>query len=384
MKSPPEFLNEFQGLDGPLTGFLANSKSVVIGLFNHSGTLLYSNAGLNQFIHLSGLKDSPSSALVNPDWNKISSMVGSGSVFQGKLTLGNQLNKSYSFDAEIFNLASGILLVGEADAEELFSQNSKLSLLNQQVNNLQHQLIKEKKALERALHDLDVMNQEKNKYIGMVAHDLRNPIGLAQSFAQLLVENYCENTFEDNKKQLEIIEKSCSFSINLITEMLDISKIEAGILTLHSGSFDYIEFCRTVVARNRIFAKKKNQEIILTTDHESLILEFDPYKIEQVLDNLIGNALKFSQPGQELRVNITQSGDYVRTEIIDQGQGMPPEELNNIFQPFNSGSSIPTGGEKSYGLGLAIVKRILDAHNGIVNFLSEPGKGLAVFFQLPL
>ncbi len=384
MRSEEEILSQVLGKSGPANKFLRNSKSVIVGLFDREGRLLYANEGLKYFIMASAMSETPSLVLVNPTWKKLSQADHIGGIFKGKLTLGDMLEKSFTFDAEVFNLNPEILVFGEADAIELFEQNGQLSILNQQVNNLQRQLIKEKRAMERLVSELDELNQVKNRYIGMVAHDLRNPIGLAQSFAQLLLDQYQENTQEDNLSQLAIIERSCSFSINLISEMLDVSKIEAGIINLKSGLYNYIEFCRSVIYINRIFAKKKNQEVIFSSDLESIMLTFDQNKIEQVLNNLIGNAIKFSQPDTKITVKISQSGSHVITEVKDEGQGMPAEEVKTIFEPFNSGSAKATGGEKSYGLGLAIVKRIIDAHHGSINVASKPGEGLSFSFMLPL
>jgi signal transduction histidine kinase len=363
---------------------LLNSKSIIIGLFNQSGCLDYANEGLKQILQQSGLADTPTDLLINPDWEKIISYSGNGSVFKGKLTLGNRLQGGYTFDSEIFRLDDQILLFGEVDFMELFHQNDQLSVLNQQVNNLQRQLVKEKKALEKAMSDLDDLNQEKNRYIGMVAHDLRNPIGVAQSFARLLLEECHENTFEENHKQLEIINKSCSFSLNLITDMLDLAKIEAGIIDLNMESIDYIDFCKRVVSMNQIFARHKNQEILFTSSLNKYETKMDGNKIEQVLNNLLGNAIKFSERETTIQVSVSLSEFYLETEVTDEGQGIPVEELNKIFKPFSPGTTKSTSGEKSYGLGLAIVKRIIDAHQGSVSVSSEQGKGSTFLFRLPL
>jgi signal transduction histidine kinase len=345
-----------------LNDFVLNSKSIILGLYNRSGSLVYANAGLKKILEQSGLEASPTDLLINPDWGKTISFPGTGLLFKGKITLGNKLNSSYTFDSEVFGIEDQLLVIGEVDAMELFEQNDQLSVLNQQVNNLQRQLVREKKSLEKAMKDLDDLNQEKNRYIGMVAHDLRNPIGVAQSFARLLLEECHENSFEENQKQLEIINKSCSFSLNLITDMLDLAKIEAGIIELNYESVDYIDFCGLVVSMNRIFAKSKNQEIQFTADCGRFNTFIDVNKIEQVLNNLIGNAIKFSLPGTKIRVAVSLSAYYVETTITDEGQGIPEEELNKIFKPFSPGTVKSTAGEKSYGLGLAIVKRIIDAH----------------------
>jgi signal transduction histidine kinase len=110
----------------------------------------------------------------------------------------------------------------------------------------------------------------------------------------------------------------------------------------------------------------------------------DRNKIEQVLNNLISNAIKYSYPNTTIRIEVLRQGDFVVTKVIDQGQGIPADELPHVFKPFQKASTKPTAGEKSTGLGLAIVKKIIEGHQGEIGVESEVGKGSTFFFRLPL
>lgn len=237
--------------------------------------------------------------------------------------------------------------------------------------------------LEQANEKLMGLNIEKNRYVGMVAHDLRNPIGSAQAFSELLIDDYDDFSKQEKVRFLSIINERCSYAINLITSFLDVSKIEAGIFELHLEKHDYIKFVKNVVEQNSLFAKNKSQEIILKADVDVLEFAFDNDKLEQVLSNLLSNATKYSFQGKNIEVQIAVEDNKVITRVIDHGQGIPYAEISDLFNPYSKSSVKATAGEKSTGLGLAIVKKIVDAHKGEISVSSTPGKGSVFSICLP-
>jgi len=130
----------------------------------------------------------------------------------------------------------------------------------------------------------------------------------------------------------------------------------------------------------------QNKRIKIESDFEmsDQILSFDDGKIEQVLNNLIGNAIKYSYPDSTILVKVLKENNQIVTQVIDQGQGISEKEIEGVFYPFKKTSTRPTGGETSHGLGLAIVKRIIEGHGGIVGVNSEKGKGSVFYFTLPI
>jgi len=236
------------------------------------------------------------------------------------------------------------------------------------------------KELEEQNEALNFLNKQKNEFLGIAAHDLRNPITAICGFSKLL-----EDQIGDELKEYTgIITQESTKMLDLLNDLLDISKIEAGILELNKQEEDYIAVVKQSIWRNNFLAQ--NKKIQITSDFESPTqwLFFDSGKMEQVLNNLISNAIKFSYPDSTITVKVYRENNRVVTQVIDQGQGIHEDEIDKIFYPFKKVSAKPTGGETSHGLGLAIVKKIIEAHDGQVGVKSEWGKGSIFCFTLPV
>ncbi|MUP39024.1 FIST N-terminal domain-containing protein [Labilibaculum euxinus] len=228
---------------------------------------------------------------------------------------------------------------------------------------------------------LKVLNEQKNEIIGIVAHDLRSPLGVIQGFSELL-EDEMKN--EEHKDFASLIHTESSNLLYLLNDLLDISKIESGKLDLKRKEIDYIALIHRNIKTNSFFAQKKNISITVESAIEHQLLSVDEGQIIQVLNNIIGNAIKYSYPDSEIKIKVFKENDQIITQIIDQGQGIPKEELENVFTMFQKTSTKPTGGESSHGLGLAIVKKIVEGHKGQINVESNQGKGSTFYFSLPI
>ncbi len=267
---------------------------------------------------------------------------------------------------------------------ELITKNKRLMRSLQETNlSLEEKVKFRTKELEDANEKLRDLNIEKNKYIGIVAHDLRNPIGAAKSFSDLMLLDFDLYDKEEHDMFLQSINKQCSFALNLIEDFLDISKIEAGIFELKYAKHDYITFVKENITKEQTLFRKKSQKIFLHTEIDSLPFFFDKDKIEQVMDNLLSNASKYSPPKTNIDVSIVLKDNRVFTEITDHGQGIAREELDLLFKAYKTTSTKSTAQEKSTGLGLAIVKKIIDAHEGKISVESTFGEGSTFIFELP-
>jgi signal transduction histidine kinase len=276
-------------------------------------------------------------------------------------------------------------IINEAfEKYELITNNRKLMRNLQEMNSTLEEKVKARtQELEKLNSRLSELNNEKNRYIGMVAHDLRNPIGVAGSFSDILIDDFDTIPKETQLEYLGHINASCDFSLNLIRDFLDVSKIEAGIFDLNLSELEYLSFVKKSIVHEEILARNKSQEIIIRTDRSSIMASFDRNKIQQVLINLLSNAIKYSFPNTKIVIDISDNDDEILTKIIDQGQGIPAEELQKLFTPFQTTSVKATASEKSTGLGLAIVKKIIEAHHGKLKVESEVGKGSTFWFTLP-
>ena len=222
----------------------------------------------------------------------------------------------------------------------------------------------------------------KNEFLGMAAHDLRNPLGVIYTYSSYLLE--CGNLPPPQHKIIKHMFDSSNFMKCLINDLLEISSIESGNINIQLEKQDYISFVKNNVELNKILAVTKKIDLVIECSEERIELMFDKLKIEQVLNNLISNAIKYSNPETKTVVRIIKNEKYVLTEIIDQGLGIPTDELSKVFKAFQKTSVKATAGEKSTGLGLSIVKRIILAHNGDIDVKSEVGKGSNFYFTLPL
>jgi signal transduction histidine kinase len=172
--------------------------------------------------------------------------------------------------------------------------------------------------------------------------------------------------------------------LSLLDDLLDISKIEAGKLDLKKEEIDYNAFVAQNIRMNDFLARSKGIKIVSDLGMTEQIVSIDKEKIDQVLNNLIGNAIKYSYPGSTITVKVFKEINQFVTQVIDNGQGIPEQEIDVLFYPFKQTSVKPTSGEASHGLGLAIVKKIIEGHNGHVGVTSEFGKGSVFSFILPI
>jgi anti-sigma regulatory factor (Ser/Thr protein kinase) len=215
----------------------------------------------------------------------------------------------------------------------------------------------------------------------MAAHDLRNPIGAILGYSEMLLE---EDLHEEDRQLVAQIETSSKFMLHLLNDLLDISQIESGKLELNREKTNLVSLVSDNVELNRIIAGKKNIKIHFDDSHKDIPeLEVDPYKLRQVLNNLTSNAIKFSHPNTTVTVALSNQDDQVCFSVKDQGQGIPANEIQQVFQEFRKTSVKSTAGEKSSGLGLAIVKKIVEGHGGTIGVESQVGKGSTFYVTLP-
>lgn len=253
----------------------------------------------------------------------------------------------------------------------------ELGRLNNELANLQRELAKKNAELER-------LNEQKNQFLGIAAHDLRNPLNAILMYSEFLLDEASEALDEEQLEFVSIIRSSSEFMLRLVNNLLDVAKIESGKLQLDLASTDLKSLVERNISVNRALASRKQIELSLTCVGDIPTLVVDPSKIEQVLNNLVTNAIKFSEPGSAVKVLLEEKETQVILSVRDHGPGIPPEELDKLFQPFQKTSVRATGGEQSTGLGLAIVRKIVQGHQGEIWVESERGKGSVFYVSLPM
>jgi len=247
-----------------------------------------------------------------------------------------------------------------------------------------HIELKRKRDMLKDMADrLEQLNQTKNKFLGIAAHDLRSPLGSVRGFSRLLIDELAGLLSSDQQEFLDIIYQQSKHMLALVDDLLDVAVIESGNLDLRLSKDNVIEM---IEKRIRLFQHKFNKKHLdVKTNFDSIPeIAFDRIRISQVIDNLLSNAIKFSPEHGKIYVHANNLEDTIRIDVIDEGPGIPIEHQPHIFGAFQKFRKKQAGSEKSTGLGLSIVKRIIEAHEGAINVLSAPGRGTTMRVTLPI
>lgn len=242
-------------------------------------------------------------------------------------------------------------------------------------------VILEKSRLYQHLLDLNVV---KNRFLGMAAHDLRNPLTVIKGYVDLFNSGMLGPIPTEHQPIYNAMNKSCRRMLELLNDLLDLSAIESGHLSFELKPDDLLSLLRESTESARLMASLKPITIALDLPEAMPAVHMDRNRIDQVMGNLLTNAVKFSPPGTEIVVSACHKKDRAWISVQDHGQGIPEHELANIFQEFARTSVKPTAGETSTGLGLAIVQRLIEAHSGTIRVESQVGRGTTFTFSLPL
>ncbi|KIL99278.1 Sensory transduction histidine kinase [Paramagnetospirillum magnetotacticum MS-1] len=254
------------------------------------------------------------------------------------------------------------------------------------IGALNSELVNTQRQLAKANARLTAANDLKNKLFGVLAHDLRTPLSVISGYSQILELLLPTATTGQEMEFVGRIQQSVGYMLALIEDILSLSAIETGHLTINRQPADMTLLAQRIVSMASILADQKSITLSATSSRPLWVL-MDRVKIEQVLTNLIGNAIKFSHPGSTITIALSAEQDeegqpWARMEVTDTGIGIAPQKLESLFHPFAEGSQ-GTAGESSIGLGLYICARVIEAHGGSIHVASAQGEGTTVSVVLP-
>jgi signal transduction histidine kinase len=236
-------------------------------------------------------------------------------------------------------------------------------------------LQRQQRELEVINQKLGIINEEKNRLMGIAAHDLRNPANNILMMSDIVMEMAEGKLGDESFEFLRMMRVTAEHMLNVVNNILDVSRIESGNLPVNKKNTNLVKLIEDNVKLNSFVARKKDIAITFTPEEPAVIREIDPSLIEQVMNNLISNAVKFSHRNTNVRVTLSSVKDKALITVRDEGQGIPEKELNRLFKFFSRTSVQGTNGEVSTGLGLAISKKIIEAHGGSIRVESQPGVG---------
>lgn len=253
--------------------------------------------------------------------------------------------------------------------------------LKRQNKQLMSDLAQKNRELEKSNAELLELNNLKNKFLGMAAHDLRNPLTSISGLSELLKGKAFGDLTVEQNEYISVINTASNDMLALVNDLLDISVIESGKLDLRIGPVSMQELLEDRIKVASVVAAAKSIRIYPAFT-ATAVVSCDRSRIAQVVDNLIGNAIKFAPPGSVIYISLSRDASNVRISVRDEGPGIPSEEQERLFGEFQRLSVRPTGDEKSTGLGLAIVKKIINAHGGRLEVKSAVGSGSTFSFTL--
>ena len=281
-----------------------------------------------------------------------------------------------------YELGNGLLLIAEdvthaAEAEQRLTQN-------------RNELALAKEQLARANQSLQRLDRLKTLFLSMAAHDLRSPLTVIRAYSDLAQQVLAPDSIDKVQGYLRLIASQSSHMDCLVSDFLDLEQMEQGTLRLQRAETDLNQLVQEVIGQTSYLVQAKDQNLETTLSERPFILSLDAMRMQQVLYNLLINAIKYTAKGGRIQVTSLWEGATAVIRISDTGIGMTPEVQAQAFQLYyqapQPGDSRLSLAEKarSKGLGLFIVKMLIEAHNGYVTLESELQRGTTVSIYLPM
>jgi signal transduction histidine kinase len=247
--------------------------------------------------------------------------------------------------------------------------------------------LKEREAtLALARDAAESANRLKSKFLATMSHELRTPLNAILGFSEIIQNRVLGNdrkAWERYSDYADSIHASGAHLLLLISEVLDLSKIESGLYRLCVGPVDIASLVRDALLLVEPQARQGAVTILPLRQDGDATVQADARAIKQVIVNLLSNAVKFTAPGGRVEIEIRQDGDIVELRVRDTGIGIAPELLDSIFEPFHQGDAMVARRYEGTGLGLSVSRGLLEMHNGSIRMESRLGEGTAAIVRLP-
>jgi signal transduction histidine kinase len=293
-----------------------------------------------------------------------------------RLTIGTAAGLPETLGFRFFPLPAGTLALASLDFQEQEKLRDDVLGLNRELNNLTRQL-------HQTNAELRELNELKNRFLGMAAHDLRKPVGVIMTYTDFVLDEAGPQLSAEHREFLRTSLTAATGMKQLIDGFLDLSVIESGQLRLERAPASAAQILAGAEPTARLVAGKKRVTLVIEPADALRRLSVDAPKLQQVLLNLAGNAIEHSMPGAHVWLSACWEGAQLVFAVRDEGPGLGPEEQARLFTAYGRGGAKKTAGERSTGLGLAIARLVVEAHGGRIWVESKPGKGATFLFALP-
>lgn len=236
------------------------------------------------------------------------------------------------------------------------------------------------KTLNYTVLELKKTEDLQHELIANVSHDLRTPLTMITAYSEVMRDIPGENSPEN----VQVIIDEANRLTNLVNDMLDISKLQAGVDTLNAREYNLTSGIKSVIDRYAKLVEQDGYKVIFKYKEEDIMVRADEFKIYQVLYNLVNNAINYTGPDKTVTIKQIVNGEIVRIEVTDTGDGIAEEELANVWERYYKADKKHKREVMGTGLGLSIVKNILKLHNAKYGVLSKVGEGSTFWFELKI
>lgn len=366
--------------------FLCPSHSLCLALFDLEGALLFANPAMRELF-----KGDPARSFLNPSFATLCELpvIDGTLVYDGFVTIGDYLSTNPSLRSKVFRKRGQLLISCDYDAAQLFELNQSLAGLNQQVNNLQRQLIKDKATLQATLAQLNganaklaELNATKDRFFSIIAHDMRSPFNAIVGFSSLLAEQVREQDYDGIGEYAEMIEESSQRALALLVNLLEWSRSQTGRIKFAPADISVKKLLDDGVALVQDAARQKDISLGCEAPADGKLFG-DEAMLATVLRNLLANAIKFTPAGGRVMATARADAQSWTIAVQDNGVGITPENQAKLFRLDEFLSTSGTNNEQGTGLGLILCKEFIDKHGGRLWVDSTPGQGSVFFFTIP-
>jgi len=237
-------------------------------------------------------------------------------------------------------------------------------------------------AVVRDMTEERQLDKLRKDFIANVSHELRTPISMLQGYSEAIVDDIAETT-EEKKEMARVIYDESLRMGRLVNELLDLARMEAGHIQLTNEKVEVHSYIQRIIRKFQVLAKEKGIRLLYDQYLDDAIGLFDPDRIEQVLTNLIDNAIRHTPEGGEVRITAKTDEKWFHIEVSDSGSGISEEDLPFVFERFYKADKARTRGRSGTGLGLAIARNIIQAHKGHISVQSKLDHGTTFTFLIP-
>ena len=262
--------------------------------------------------------------------------------------------------------------VSNGNYSEVFESNTNISEIQELTN-----------SLNQAKNELAKTDELRRELLANVSHDLKTPLTMIKAYAEMVKDITYKNKVKREENLNIIIEEVDRLNL-LVSDILDLSTMQANIYKIKEEKFNIVELTKTIINRYKIFTSTEEYKFLFESNKEEIIIRADKQKIEQVLYNLINNAINYTGNDKKVIIKITENKKNIRLEITDTGKGIKEEDLKLIWDKYYKSNKKHKRNMIGTGLGLSIVKNIFELHNYNYGVITKKNKGTTFYFEIPI